>query len=57
VTYIGVRREIEHRDQLDTQRAHSPLRPAPEAHVIDTDGVTVDQVVERILALVQEQPS
>jgi cytidylate kinase len=39
------------RDARDTARAHSPLRPAPDAVVVDTTGLSVEQVVERIAAL------
>jgi cytidylate kinase len=39
------------RDARDTARAHSPLRPAPDAVVIDTTGLGVEEVVERIVAL------
>jgi CMP/dCMP kinase len=42
------------RDERDRTRAHSPLAPAPGAVVIDTTGLDLDQVVERILALVRE---
>jgi cytidylate kinase len=48
-----VQREIEARDLADTQRAASPLRPADDAHLMDTDGVSLDEVVERVLALVK----
>lgn len=47
-----VRSELEERDRRDTQRAHSPLRAAPDARRVLTDGLTVDQVVEHILTLV-----
>jgi CMP/dCMP kinase len=40
------------RDQRDSTRAHSPLRPAADAVVLDTDGLGVDEVVARIAALV-----
>jgi CMP/dCMP kinase len=42
------------RDERDTAREHSPLRPAPGAVVIDTTGQTVDQVVERVIELVRD---
>jgi cytidylate kinase len=54
VAYEEVLRELKMRDKLDSERSHSPLRPAPDAHLIDTDGVDVEQVVERILALMGE---
>ena len=40
------------RDERDRTRAHSPLRPAPGAVELDTTGLSVDQVVERIAELV-----
>ena len=42
------------RDEQDRNREHSPLRPAPGAIEVDTTGRTIDQVVERIVALVDE---
>jgi cytidylate kinase len=39
------------RDQRDSTRAHSPLQAAPGAVVLDTTGMTVEQVVERIAGL------
>jgi CMP/dCMP kinase len=41
------------RDQRDRTRAHSPLRPAEGAIELDTTGLSVDEVVERIAALVR----
>jgi CMP/dCMP kinase len=40
------------RDQRDTARPHSPLRPADGAVVLDTTGLTLDQVVARVVELV-----
>jgi cytidylate kinase len=40
------------RDRLDSERAVSPLRPAADAHIVDTQGLTPDEVVERVLQLV-----
>jgi cytidylate kinase len=39
------------RDERDTTRAHSPLEPAPDAVELDTSGLDVEQVVERIAVL------
>jgi CMP/dCMP kinase len=39
------------RDERDAGRAHSPLRVAPGAVVLDTTGLPVDEVVERIATL------
>ncbi|HEY1358103.1 MAG TPA: (d)CMP kinase [Thermoleophilaceae bacterium] len=39
------------RDEQDRSREHSPLRAAPDAVEVDTTGLSVDQVVERIVDL------
>ena len=51
----AMRKEVEERDRVDTQRAVAPLRPAPDAVVIDTDHLDVDQVVDRILRHIAER--
>jgi cytidylate kinase len=43
-----VRREQERRDLQDTSRADSPLQVAPGSVVVDTTGMTLDEVVERL---------
>jgi cytidylate kinase len=40
------------RDRNDSTRAASPLAVAPDATVVDTTGLSVDAVIERVLALV-----
>jgi cytidylate kinase len=39
------------RDERDRTREHSPLEPAPGSSELDTTGLTVDEVVERIVEL------
>lgn len=51
VTEEMVQKDLRRRDRLDSQRAVSPLRPAKDAVVIDTDGLTQDQVLARVLEL------
>ena len=48
-----VRRDQALRDAQDEGREHSPLRPAEDATELDTTGLTVDEVAERIAAMVQ----
>jgi len=43
------------RDERDRKRAHSPLRPAAGAVTLDTSALSVEQVVDRIAALVRER--
>jgi cytidylate kinase len=47
--YQSVLNETKARDDLDTQRDDSPLKPAEDAWVLDTDGLTGDQVVDLIV--------
>jgi len=42
--------ELEQRDEMDRQRHLSPLRPAADALVIDTDDLTLEEVVDRVRA-------
>jgi cytidylate kinase len=42
------------RDQQDSQREHSPLRPAPDAIELDTTDRPVEDVVAQVVKLVRE---
>jgi len=42
------------RDARDRGRAHSPLRPAPGAVVLDTTELALEAVVERIVAMAEK---
>ena len=43
--------EITARDQRDAERPISPLKPAPDAVVLDTTGIPAQAVIEQVLAL------
>jgi cytidylate kinase len=43
------------RDKDDTERAIAPLKPAPDAIVVDTTGLDLDQVVDRCFRAVRER--
>ncbi len=49
VPFDQVKRDMEARDQRDSTRHIAPLRPAPDAVVIDSDNLGVDEVVEEVL--------
>ncbi|BBD79640.1 (d)CMP kinase [Aerosticca soli] len=53
VTLEVLQREIEARDARDASRAVAPLKPAPDAVVVDTTGMPIATVVEKVLALVR----
>jgi cytidylate kinase len=47
-------REIAERDLRDSTRQVAPLRPAPDAHLLDSTGLSIEAVVERVLSLGRE---
>jgi cytidylate kinase len=55
VTFEEVRAAEEARDRRDAGRAHSPLRVAEDAVVIDTTHKTVEQVVQEVLELIRQR--
>jgi len=44
--------EILRRDQLDSERAVAPLRAADDATVVQTDGLSVGQALDRVLEVI-----
>jgi cytidylate kinase len=51
VSLAALSREIAERDLRDSTRAVAPLKPASDAHVIDSTGLSIEAVVERVLAI------
>jgi len=45
--------QLTERDNRDTDRAAAPMQPAEDADLIATDGLTLEQVVEKIMELVR----
>jgi len=53
--YDTVLKEIIARDTRDTTRADSPLKQADDAALVDTDDMSIEQVVARICEIVTEK--
>jgi cytidylate kinase len=53
--HSAVTEEIRKRDQRDRTRTASPLEPAPDAVIIDSTDLTLDQVIERVEAVIAEK--
>jgi cytidylate kinase len=53
VSLAQVLAELRARDERDMNRATSPLKPATDAYVINTTGLSVEAVMERIMSLVK----
>ncbi len=50
-TFEELKEQIEIRDRRDSTREDSPLTVAPEAIVVDTDRLTPEQVIEKIISI------
>lgn len=46
--------DVERRDAADSSRATSPLRPAEDAVVVDTSELTLQEVLQRLTAIIKE---
>ena len=43
------------RDRRDREREHGTLRPAADAVELDTSGLSLDEVIERVVGLARER--
>ncbi|MCW8844606.1 MAG: (d)CMP kinase [Gammaproteobacteria bacterium] len=55
VNLAALSAEIAERDYRDRTRSVSPLRPAADAVELDTTDLNIEQVVEQVMALVEEK--
>ena len=53
VSIESLRKEISERDERDASRAYAPLKPADDAHTIDSSHLSIDAVVELVLDRVE----
>jgi len=58
----GIDKDLEHiiheiirRDTYDSSREHSPLKPATDAVHVNTDHLSIDQVVHEIMNIIKEK--
>ncbi len=55
VTFEEILNDIKIRDEKDSSRELSPLKQAEDAILIDTTNISIDEVVEKIISLVNER--
>nr|WP_068008097.1 (d)CMP kinase [Nocardia pseudobrasiliensis] len=55
--YEAVLADVQRRDNLDSTRAVSPLRPAEDAVLVDTSDLSMDQVIDELYRVVAQQIS
>jgi len=51
-TLEDIEADVRKRDYIDSHREFAPLKPAPDAVYIDTSFMTIDEVVERVLEII-----
>src|SRR5437899_12384574 len=49
----AMRKEVQLRDRVDSERPIAPLKPAGDAAIFDTDNLDLDEVVSRIVEAVR----
>ena len=54
VEFEVILKSMEQRDLVDSSRAISPLKPAADALIVDTDDLLFDQVVDRLIELAKD---
>jgi cytidylate kinase len=54
-SYADVLASMKKRDELDTSRAASPLRPADNAFIVDCTDMDADETLAHVIALVEAQ--
>jgi cytidylate kinase len=47
--------EIRERDERDMNRSASPLKPAQDAHIVDTSELTINEVYQNVMQLYEER--
>lgn len=53
----GITQDIEKRDGDDSRRALSPLKPAEDAHIIDSTDMSIEEVLAEMLKIVERHLS
>ena len=53
VTYEGVLESLKERDARDRNRVTAPLRPAADAHLLDTTDLSIGRAFERAVSIVE----
>ncbi len=55
VSYEEVLENVRQRDQIDSNREVAPLKPAPDAIIIDNTNIGIDEQLAMVLALIAER--
>jgi cytidylate kinase len=53
--YEAILHDMRKRDTIDSQREAAPLRPAEDAVIVNTDGLSIAEVLKEVIKLVNEE--
>ncbi len=53
-TYEDIVKDVEKRDYIDSHRDFAPLRKANDAIELDTSNLTIDEVVEKVIEIIDD---
>lgn len=53
--YSALLKDVEQRDHNDTTRLHAPLKPAPDAVILDTSLMTIEEVLAALVTHIERR--
>ncbi|MBE6136132.1 MAG: (d)CMP kinase [Erysipelotrichaceae bacterium] len=54
-TYEEILEDVNRRDKADSERAFAPLKPAPDSVHLDTSDMSIDEVVNKVLEIIDSK--
>ena len=54
-TYEEILEDVNRRDKADSERAFAPLKPAEDSILLDTSELSIDEVVNKVLQIIDEK--
>ena len=54
-TYEEIEEDVKKRDRIDSGRAFAPLKPAEDSILLDTSAISIEEVVEAIIKIIQDK--
>ena len=54
-TLEEIEEDVRKRDYIDSHRAFAPLKPAPDSILLDTSFMSVDEVVNKVVEIIDKR--
>ena len=55
VKFEDIKKSIENRDKIDSEREDSPLKASDDSIILDSTNMTAEQVIDEVIRLVEER--